>query len=86
MDEELEQQDKDIWIKNLLVALHPLSNIEIIRYFNYEPRFYGVFSKNNFPGINDGAYVINLDDKKVKKHIGFHYLLIKIRLYVAWLF
>ena len=86
MDGELEEQEEDIWIKNVLVALHRLSNIEITKYFNYEPRFYGVFSKSNLHRIKDGAYVINLDDKKVKKHIGFHYLLIKIRLYVAWFF
>ena len=33
------------------------------------------FSRNGLPRIKDGANVINLDDKKVKKHIGFHYLL-----------
>ena len=86
MDGELEEQEEDIWIKNVLVALHHLSNIEINKYFNYKPRFYGVFSKSNLHRIKDGAYVINLDDKKVKKHIGFHYLLIKIRLCVAWFF
>ena len=46
--------------------LHPLSNIEIIEYFNYKPRFNGVFSKNSLPRIKDGAYVINIDDKKGK--------------------
>ena len=39
------------------------------KYFNYEPRFNGVFSRNNLPRIKDGAYVINLVDKKVKEHI-----------------
>ena len=67
MEEGLEEQEEDISIKNLLVALHPLSNIEITKCFNYEPRFYGVFSKNNLPRIKDGAYVINLDDKKSKE-------------------
>ena len=33
-----------------------------------------LFSRNNLPGIKDGVYVIYLDDKKVKEHIGFHYL------------
>ena len=45
---------------------HPLKNIEIINYFNYEPRFNGIFSKNNLPRIKDGLYVINLDDKSRK--------------------
>ena len=35
-------------------------------YFNYEPRFNGIFSRNNLPRTKDGAYVINLDDKKSK--------------------
>ena len=33
----------------------------------YEPRFIGVFSRNNIPRIKDGANVINLDDKKRKE-------------------
>ena len=58
--------------KKNFVLLHPLSNIEITNYFNYEPRFNGIFSRNNLPTIKDGTYVINLDDKKVKEHLGFH--------------
>ena len=49
-----------------MVLLHPLNNIEITNYFNYESRFNGVFSRNNLPRIKDGAYVINLDDKHSK--------------------
>ena len=30
------------------------------------PRFNGVFSRNSLPRIQDGAYVINLDDKSNK--------------------
>ena len=26
---------------------HPLSNMEIINYFDYEPKLYRAFSKNN---------------------------------------
>ena len=40
--------------------------MEITKYFNYEPKFNGVFSKDNLPRIKDGAYVINLDDKHSK--------------------
>ena len=29
--------------KKVLVLFHPLSNIKITKYFNYEPRFNGVF-------------------------------------------
>ena len=42
--------------KKNLVPLHPLSNIEITEYFNYKPRFNGVFSRNNLPRIRDGAF------------------------------
>ena len=42
---------------------HPLTNFEIQRYYQNEPRFNGVFSRNNLPKkIKDEAYVINLDE------------------------
>ena len=65
---------------------HPLINIEIkyfkyylvfTKYFNYETRFNGVFSRDYLPKIKYGTYVIILDDKKVKKHVDFHNLLTK---------
>ena len=50
--------------------------------FKYEPTFTVILSWNNLPRIKDGAYVINLDDKNSKKHIGFHYLLTEMQLYI----
>ena len=48
---------------NLLLPFHPLTNIEISEYYKNEPRFNGVYSKNNLPkAIKKGAYVINLDE------------------------
>ena len=42
---------------------HPLTNFEIQKYYQNEPRFNGVFSRNNLPKkIKDGAYVTNLDE------------------------
>ena len=42
---------------------HPLKNFEIQKYYQNEPRFNGVFSRNNLPTkIKDGAYIINLDE------------------------
>ena len=42
---------------------HPLTNFEIQKYYENEPRFNGVYSRNNLPKkIKDGAYVINLDE------------------------
>ena len=44
-----------------LMTLHPLTNFEIQRYFENEPRFNGVFSRNNlFQRIKNGAYITNL--------------------------
>ena len=41
---------------------HPLTNFEIRRYYQNEPRFNGIYSRDNLPNkIKDGAYVINLD-------------------------
>ena len=42
---------------------HPLTNFEIQRYYKHEPRFNGVFSRNNLPKkIKDRAYITNLDE------------------------
>ena len=39
------------------------SSFEIQKYYENEPRFNGVFSRDNMPQqIKDWAYVINLDD------------------------
>ena len=43
------------------MLLHPLTNFEIQKYYQNEPRFNGVYSRSNLPKkIKDGAYVINL--------------------------
>ena len=51
---------------------HPLTNFEIQEYYQNEPRFNGVFSRDNLPNtirpkglgsaVKNGAYVINLDE------------------------
>ena len=42
---------------------HPLRNFEIQKYYQNEPRFNGVYSRNNLPKkIKYGAYIINLDE------------------------
>ena len=48
---------------NSLLPFHPLTNIEINEYCKNEPRFNGIYSRNNLPNeIKKGAYVINLDE------------------------
>ena len=55
-----------------LMLPHPLTNFEIQKYYKNEPRFNGVFSRNNLPKkIKDGAYVINLDEYA---NVGTHWI------------
>ena len=57
---------------------HPLTNFEIQKYYQNEPRFNGVYSRDNLPDkIKDGAYVINLDEYS---GIGTHW----VALYVSY--
>ena len=45
------------------MPFHPLTNFEISEYYKNEPRFNGVYSRNNLPKtIKKGAYLINLDE------------------------
>ena len=42
---------------------HPLTNFEIKKYYQNEPRFNGVYSRDNLSvKIKDRAYVINLHE------------------------
>ena len=43
---------------------HPLTNFEIENYYQNEPNFNGVYSRNNLAKIRNRAYVINLDEFK----------------------
>ena len=55
-----------------LIPPHPLTNFEIQKYYKNEPRFNGVFSRNNLPKkIKDEAYVINLDEYT---NVGTHWI------------
>ena len=65
----------------LTLPAHPLTNFEIQEYYQNEPRFNGVFSRDNLrniirpkglgPAIKNGAYVINLDEYH---DIGTHWI------------
>ena len=56
---------------------HPLTNFEIQAYYKNEPRFNGVYSRDNLAErsftekIKDGAYVVNLDEYS---DIGTHWI------------
>ena len=47
------------------------TDFEIQMYYQNEPKFNDVYSRNNLPKIKDGAYVINLDEYK---SIGTHWI------------
>ena len=52
-----------------LMPPHPLTNFEIQKYFQNEPKFNGVYSRNNLLKIKKGAYVINLNEyKSIRVH------------------
>ena len=41
---------------------HPLTNFEIQNYYQNEPKFNGVYLRNNLSKIKNGAYEINPDE------------------------
>ena len=41
---------------------HPLTNFEIQEYYKNEPRFNGVYSRDNLRKTKNGAYIVNLDE------------------------
>ena len=58
------------------MPLHPLTNFEIQKYYQNEPRFNGVYSRDNLPRLNDGAYIINLDEYS---DIGTHWITLYVQ-------
>ena len=66
----------DLISKKCLIPPHPLTNFEIQKYFQNEPRFNRVYSRDNlYDKIKDGAYVINLDEHS---DIGTHWVALHI--------
>ena len=57
--------------------VHPFTNFEIQEYHQNEPRFNGVFSRDNLPNITkNGAYVINFDEYH---DIGTHWVALYVQ-------
>ena len=51
--------------------------MEIIKYYENESRFNGVYSRDNLPNkIKDGAYVVNLDEYS---DIGTHWIALYVK-------
>ena len=55
---------------------HPLTNFEIQKYYQNEPRFNGVYSRDNLPKIKGRIFVINLDKYS---NIGTHWVALYVR-------
>ena len=43
---------------------HPLTDVEIQKYYKNELKFNDVYSRNNLPITKDGAYAINIEEFK----------------------
>ena len=54
---------------------HLLTNFEIQKYYENEPRFNGVYSIDSLPKIKDGTYIINLDKYS---DIGTHWVALQV--------
>ena len=66
---------------------YPLTNFEIQKCYKNEPRFNGVFSRNNLlkkKKVKDGAYIINLDQCS---NVGTHWIALfckkKMKLFIS---
>ena len=56
---------------------HPLTNFEIMKYYDNESKFNGVYSRDNLPNkIKYAAYVINLDEYS---DLGTHWIALYVK-------
>ena len=56
--EGVKKKSKNVISSKSLMPPHPLTNFEISEYYENEPRFNGVYSRDNLPKtIKKGAYV-----------------------------
>ena len=64
-----------------LMLPHPLTNSEVQKYCQSEPRFNVIYSRDNLPKpssaeVKDGAYIINLDEYS---DIGSHWVALYVQ-------
>ena len=58
-------------------SAYPLTNSEIKEYYKNEPRFNGVYSRDNLPKtIKNGAYVIKLNEYE---DVGTHWIALYLK-------
>ena len=64
-------------LKKALIPPYPLTNFEIKNYYENEPRFNGVYSRDNLSKtIKNGAYIINLDEYA---DVGTHWIALYVK-------
>ena len=69
--------DLKIFSLKKIISPHPLTNLEIQKYYQNESRFNGVYSRDNLPKkIKDGTYVINLDEYE---DVGTHWIALYVK-------
>ena len=70
--------DQDNEIKKTLISPkpHPLINFEMQEYYKNEPRFNGVFSRNNLSKIKKWSICKNLDEYE---NIGTHWIALYLK-------
>ena len=67
----------DLQLKKALIPPNPLTNFETEQYYENEPRFNGLYSRDNLPkAIKNGAYVINLDEYA---DVGTHWIALYVK-------
>ena len=60
---DLAMDPKDLQNHKYLIQAHPLTNLEIQKYYQNKPRFNGVYSRDNLAKkIKDGVHIINIDE------------------------
>ena len=63
---------------------HSLTNFEIQKYYQNEPRFSGVYTRNNLSEKREnGTYVINLDEHADVSTIGLLYFVKQVKLFIS---
>ena len=67
---------KKIKKNGFLMPPHSLTNFEIQKYYQNEPKFNAVYYRDNLPKIKDGTYVIHLDEYS---DIGTHWVALYVR-------
>ena len=67
--------------EKVLMLPHLLTNFEIQKYNQNEPKFNSAYSRNNLYKVNVGAYIINLDEYEP---IGTHWIVLYVNDNNVW--